>query len=212
MLCGFCRPGANARGKTCESSKKWRSATFSTLCSRARAPGFIIPYCLTGRKPKPGKTAVCGPGLAKRACPGRRVAAGEQRNARIGKKKRNARRMLQRFGRFFRIGWGFCIYSVFSDILYLLSIDKGTQDFRGHIAGHGCVKPLVIRPHFFRSFSLPRHARYLLKTRGAECNSVRAVQGRTAQECRRQCKRRAHRNGPNQLLYPKRMRREALLR
>lgn len=100
----------------------------------------------------------------------------------------------------------------FSDILYLLSVDKGTQDFRGHISGHGCVKPLVIRPHFFRSFSLPRHARYLLKTRGAECNSVRAVQGRTAQECRRQCKRRAHRNGPNQLLYPKRMRREALLR
>ena len=31
VLCGFCRPGANARGKTCESSKKWRSATFSTL-------------------------------------------------------------------------------------------------------------------------------------------------------------------------------------
>ena len=31
VRCRFCRPGANARGKTCESSKKWRSATFSTL-------------------------------------------------------------------------------------------------------------------------------------------------------------------------------------
>ena len=29
--CGFFRPGANARGKTRKSSKKWRSATFSTL-------------------------------------------------------------------------------------------------------------------------------------------------------------------------------------
>ena len=31
--CGFCRPGANARGKTRENSKKRRSATFSTLSS-----------------------------------------------------------------------------------------------------------------------------------------------------------------------------------
>ena len=31
VLCGFCRPGANARGKTRENSKKWRSATFSTF-------------------------------------------------------------------------------------------------------------------------------------------------------------------------------------
>ena len=131
VLCGFCRPGANARGKTCESSKKWRSATFSTLCSRARAPGFIIPYCLTGRKPKPGKTAVCGPGLAKRACPGRRVAAGEQRNARIGKKKRNARRMLQRFGRFFRIGSGFCIYSVFRIYFIYYLLTRGRRTFGG---------------------------------------------------------------------------------
>ena len=27
----FCRPGANARGKTRENSKKWRPATFLTL-------------------------------------------------------------------------------------------------------------------------------------------------------------------------------------
>ena len=64
--------------------------------------------------------------------------------------------MLQRFGRFFRIGWGFCIDSDFSDIIfYLLSVDEGTQDDRGHIAGHGCVKPLVIRPHFFVRFPCP---------------------------------------------------------
>ena len=31
VLCGFCRPGANARGKPRENSKKWRPATFSTL-------------------------------------------------------------------------------------------------------------------------------------------------------------------------------------
>ena len=31
--CGFCRPGANARGKTRENSNKRRSATFSTLSS-----------------------------------------------------------------------------------------------------------------------------------------------------------------------------------
>ena len=29
--CDFCRPGANARGKTRENSKKWRIATFLTL-------------------------------------------------------------------------------------------------------------------------------------------------------------------------------------
>ena len=29
--CGFCRPGANARGKTRKSSKKWLNATFLTL-------------------------------------------------------------------------------------------------------------------------------------------------------------------------------------
>ena len=34
VLCGICCPGANARGKTRENSKKWRPATFSTL-SRA---------------------------------------------------------------------------------------------------------------------------------------------------------------------------------
>ncbi len=151
VLCRFCRPGANARGKTCESSKKWRSATFSTLCSRARAPGFIIPYCLTGRKSKPGKTVVCRHGLAKRACAGRRFAAGEQRNARIGKKKRNARRMLQRFGRFFVLGGAFALILIFR----ILSVDEGTQDDRGHIAGHGCVKSLVIRPHFFARFPCP---------------------------------------------------------
>ena len=31
VRCRFCRPGANAGSKTCESSKKWRSATFSIL-------------------------------------------------------------------------------------------------------------------------------------------------------------------------------------
>ena len=29
--CGFCRPGADARGKPRENSKKWRPATFLTL-------------------------------------------------------------------------------------------------------------------------------------------------------------------------------------
>ena len=29
--CDFCRPGANARGKPRENSKKWRPATFLTL-------------------------------------------------------------------------------------------------------------------------------------------------------------------------------------
>ncbi len=29
--CDFCRPGANARGKARENSKKWRPATFLTL-------------------------------------------------------------------------------------------------------------------------------------------------------------------------------------
>ena len=34
--CGFCRPGANARGKTRENSKKWRIATFLTLSAASR--------------------------------------------------------------------------------------------------------------------------------------------------------------------------------
>ena len=33
VLCGFCRPGANARGKTRKNSKKWRIATFLTDCA-----------------------------------------------------------------------------------------------------------------------------------------------------------------------------------
>ena len=31
VLCGFCRPGANARGETRKNSKKWLNATFSTV-------------------------------------------------------------------------------------------------------------------------------------------------------------------------------------
>ena len=31
VLCGFRRPGANARGETRKNSKKWRLATFSTV-------------------------------------------------------------------------------------------------------------------------------------------------------------------------------------
>ena len=44
VLCGFCRPGANARGKTCKNSKKWRSATFSTLCGRQRIAASLYRY------------------------------------------------------------------------------------------------------------------------------------------------------------------------
>jgi hypothetical protein len=31
VLCGFRRPGANARGETRKNSRKWRLATFSTV-------------------------------------------------------------------------------------------------------------------------------------------------------------------------------------
>ena len=45
---GFCRPGANVRGKTRENSKKWRSATFLILSkgpfSGPRLLCFILPY------------------------------------------------------------------------------------------------------------------------------------------------------------------------
>ena len=41
VLCGFCRPGANARGKTRENSKKWRLATFSTL-SKPQYLGLLL--------------------------------------------------------------------------------------------------------------------------------------------------------------------------
>ena len=43
--CGFCRPGANARGKTRKNSKKWQPATFSTLSRPnifVRAVSFIV--------------------------------------------------------------------------------------------------------------------------------------------------------------------------
>ena len=39
--CGFCRPGANTRGKTRENSKKWRLATFSTL-SKPKYLGLLL--------------------------------------------------------------------------------------------------------------------------------------------------------------------------
>ena len=37
--CGFCRPGANARGKTRKNSKKRRSAAFSTLSRPLQSSG-----------------------------------------------------------------------------------------------------------------------------------------------------------------------------
>ena len=45
VRCRFCRPGANARGKTCENSKKWRSSTFSTLGQPLRA---CVPWSTDG--------------------------------------------------------------------------------------------------------------------------------------------------------------------
>ena len=47
VLCGFCRPGANARGKTRENSKKWRPATFLTKGSIYLPSRILIAALLT---------------------------------------------------------------------------------------------------------------------------------------------------------------------
>ena len=53
VLCGFCRPGANARGKTRKNSKKRRSAAFLTLSGRHKAALCLTinPGVVKGRLP-----------------------------------------------------------------------------------------------------------------------------------------------------------------
>ena len=48
--CGLCRPGANARGKTRENSKKWPSATFSTLSAPSIPAAYRLDYISTSFK------------------------------------------------------------------------------------------------------------------------------------------------------------------
>ena len=44
VLCGFCRPGANARGETRKNSKKWRLATFPTVSPPQNAAVLLL-FC-----------------------------------------------------------------------------------------------------------------------------------------------------------------------
>ena len=108
--CGFCRPGANARGKTRENSKKRRSATFSTLSTDAASPSavcFIKVFALAKyvRRLLKGRRRLrrrqCAWGRLHGLCRRGRACA-EKPAGRVCRLIIRRRRRLRRFRRLFR--------------------------------------------------------------------------------------------------------------